>query len=103
MAKTDDLPEMTGDGVAPKKIKKLDNAIEAWRGFVEKRMELTESEVAARDKCIFIMHAEGLTKYPYWVSDDEQKLLVLESNEKLKLKNAVFDDGETADDTDVDN
>ena len=88
-AKTEELPGVEGEGVSVKKIKRLDNAITAWRGFVEERMALTESEVAARDKVVSIMHEEGITKYPYWASDDEQKLVVLDKTEKLKLKNAA--------------
>lgn len=103
MAKTDDLEGMTGAGVAPKKIKRLDNAIEKWRAIVEERMALTESEVDARDKVIEIMHEESVKSYPYWTSDDEQRLVVLDSTEKLKLKKAgtaEVKDGDDVDETD---
>lgn len=85
MAKTEELPAMEGEGVAPKKIKKLDNAIALWRSIVEQRMTLTENEVLARQKVQDIMEAEKLTKYAYWVSDEEQKDVVLDETVKVKL------------------
>jgi hypothetical protein len=98
MAKTEELSGMEGEGVTPKKIKRLENAIEKWRGYVTQRMAVLESEVEARDNVIAIMHAENLTKYPYWIDDEVQKVLVLDSTEKLKLKKPEAsedaDDGE---------
>ena len=88
MAKTEEIPGMTGEGVSPKKIKALDNAIADWRSIVEDRMNLTEREVSAAAKVTELLHKHNLTSYPYWVDDETQKLVVLEGKEKLKLKKA---------------
>ena len=88
MAKTDEIPGIEGEGVSPKKIKKLDNAIEKWRSFVGQRMAVLESEIEARNNVVAIMHAENLTKYPYWEDDETQKVVILDTTEKLKLKKA---------------
>jgi hypothetical protein len=92
MAKTEDLEGIQGEGVSPKKIKRLDTAIASWRGFVTDRMDALEKEIEARDKVLNIMHAENLTLYPYWISDDEKRNVVLDRTEKLKLMKAK--DGE---------
>ena len=42
MAKTDDLPGVEGEGVSPKRIKRLDNAVALWRANVAGRQELTD-------------------------------------------------------------
>jgi|SRR5580704_6875814 hypothetical protein len=104
MAKTEELPGVEGEGVGPqKKIKALDNAVSDWRSKVAQRMALGEQEVEARNKVVSLMHKHNLVKYPYWESDEEKKLLVLDSTEKLKLTKAVeADKSETADDNDKD-
>lgn len=91
---------MEGEGVAPKKIKRLDNAIAAWRSIVEQRMNLTENEVVARDKVQTIMQEEKLTKYPYWVDDETQKDVVLDETVKVKMTKHK-DNGDA--DADLDN
>ena len=88
-AKTEELPGVEGEGVSVKKIKRLDNAIATWRDNVTNRMSWTEKEVASRDKVMVIMHEEGVRKYPYSESDDEQKIVELDMSEKLKFKNAA--------------
>ena len=89
MAKTEELPAMEGDGVGPqKKIRRLDNAIAAWRENVTNRMSWTEKEVESRDKVMTILHEEGIQRYRYQESDDEVKFVELDSTEKLKYKNA---------------
>lgn len=99
MAKTEELSGMEGEGVTPKKIKSLDTAIEEWRGFVEKRMALTEKECEASQKVTDLMHKHQITSYPYWVDDETQKLVVLEGKEKLKLKKADSKDEPDAQET----
>jgi hypothetical protein len=87
MPKTDDLPGVTGEGVSPKRIKKLDNAVELWRERVTARQAVLLEEIEARDNCVAIMHAEGLKTYRYFDGDEEQpRDLILDSTEKLKLK-----------------
>lgn len=86
MAKTDELDGIEGAGVSPqKRIKSLDNAIEEWRGNVEKRMALAKKECESRDKVIDLLHKNGVTRYPWSNSDDEEKILRLDATEKLKL------------------
>ena len=94
MTKTDDLPGVEGEGVAPKRIKALDNACGKWRAIVAERQLLTEKECEARDKVLALMHEHGVTKYHYYDDDDEKKLLCIEANEKVKLK-AIKDETET--------
>jgi hypothetical protein len=86
MARTEELPGVEGEGVSPKRIKKLDNAVAQWRASVAARQELTEKEVESRDKVLAMMHAEGITQYHYYDEDDEKKLLIIEGTEKVKLK-----------------
>jgi predicted transcriptional regulator len=88
-AKTEELPGIEGEGVSPKKIKKLDNAIAGWRENVKTRMEWTRKEVESRDKVMQIMRSEGVVKYSYQESDDEKKIVELDVTEKLKFKNAA--------------
>lgn len=63
-------------------------------------MALSKKEVAARDFVLQLMHKHGLTAYPY-VQDDEEKVLVIEGKEKLKLKKVDEEDKPT--ETDVEN
>jgi hypothetical protein len=101
MPRTADLPGVEGEGVAPKRIKALDNACGKWRAVVAQRQSLTEEEVKARDKVLSLMHEHGVTKYHYYDDDDEKKLLCIEANEKVKLK-AIKDEAESeADETDA--
>lgn len=84
---TEEIPGMEGQGVAPvKRIKGLDDAIETWRDFVDKRMALTKKEVESRSKVVELMHKHGLTSYPVTLGDDTEKVLELDTKEKLKLK-----------------
>lgn len=98
MKTTDELPGVEGPGVSPKKIKRLDNAIANWRENVTNRMALTEKEVASRGKVMLIMNEEGVAKYTYQESDDEQKIVELDKTEKLKFKNAATPDDGGGDD-----
>lgn len=94
MVKTDELPGVEGAGVAPqKRIESLDNAIEEWRANVEKRMALTKKECESRDKVIELMHKNGVTRYPWSNSDDEEKILRLDATEKLKLAKPEDENG----------
>ena len=86
MARTEELPGVEGEGVSPKRIKKLDNAVAQWRATVAARQELIDKEGESRDKVLLIMRQEGVTQYHYYDEDDEEKLLVIEGTEKVKLK-----------------
>ena len=79
------LPETPG--VAAKRIIALDNAIENWRDIVEKRMALTEQEIAARDRVLKVCHEKGIVKYNYRDNDTEKVLVVIPGKDKVKLKN----------------
>lgn len=99
MAKvTEDLNGMTGAGVAAVKIKRLDNAISAWRETVSARMELSEEEVKRRDKVEAIMKEEGVKKYAYWLDDETQKDVLLD--ESIKVKMVAHKEVEAAEDLD---
>jgi hypothetical protein len=84
--RTDDLPAMTGDGVAPVKIKALDNRVEKWREIVAERMAMTEKEVEARDAVIEVMREKGIQSYVWHDGDDTKRLVKLVAKEKLKLE-----------------
>ena len=101
MAKvTEELPGVEGEGVSPKRIKRLDNAIAQWRDVVEQRMQLTEDEIVKRDKVQAIMTEEGIQKYAYWIEDDLQKDVILDATVKVKMK--AHKDAAGASDTDID-
>jgi hypothetical protein len=97
MPKVEDLPGIEGEGVSPKRIKRLDNAVATWRANVAARQELTEKEVESREKVLTIMHAENVTRYHYYDEDDVKKLLILEGSEKVKLKAIKDGEGEEPD------
>lgn len=94
--KTAELSGMEGEGVAVKKIKALDAAIDEWRGNVDKRMALSKKEVQSRTKVIELMHKHGVNRYPWRNGDDDEKMLKLDATEKLKLEavEAAGDPGE---------
>jgi len=79
------LPE--APGVSRKKIIALDNAVEAWRDIVEKRMALTEKECEARQRVLDVMHEKGVQSYRYLDGDIEKVLVIIPGKEKVKLKN----------------
>lgn len=77
---------MEGTGVSPqKKIKALEDAVEVWRDYVDKRMVLTKKEVESKNKVVELMHKHGVTSYPITLGDDNERVLELDTTEKLKL------------------
>lgn len=83
--KQDDIPGVEGEGVSLKKIRRLDDAIDAWREAVEKRMKLSLTEIEKRDRVLTIMHEEGLSRYR-WTDD---RNVVLKDGVKVeKIKTA---------------
>lgn len=86
MPKTEELPSMTGEGVAPVKIKALDNRIEKWREIVSKRMAFTEQEVESKQAVIDYLHENNIARYRFSDDNDEARILELSVKEKLKFK-----------------
>jgi hypothetical protein len=83
---TDGLPGIEGEGVGqPKRIKRLDNAIDQWRSTVDQRMLLTDQEVKQRARVEQIMNEEGIKKYAYNVDDEIVKDVVLDVAVKVKM------------------
>lgn len=95
-AKTSDLPGVEGPGVAREKIKALDDRIEKWHDCIAARQKLLEKEIEARDAVIEFMHGKNLTLYRWQNSDADERILTLDTKEKLKLKKA--DELEDSDD-----
>jgi hypothetical protein len=97
MAKHIDLPGMKGKGVAPARIKQLDNLAEAYVVERDKRLLQTPKEVAAKQKLIAAMHThgdqlrqpDGSLVYRY----DEIAITLTPGKEKLKVE-AVGTGGE---------
>lgn len=87
-AKTSDLPGVEGPGVAREKIKALDDRIEKWRDCIAARQKLFEKEIEARDAVIEFMHGKNLTLYRWQDSDADERILMLNTKEKLKLEKA---------------
>lgn len=102
MAKTDELSGIEGPGVSPVKNKRLDNAIAKWRGIVATRMDLTEQEVKAKEGVVGIMHELNIGLYRYQDDDDEVRVVILDTTEKLKFKKSVVEVDEDDDKKDGD-
>ena len=90
--KTADLPGVEGEGVARKRIKKLDEAIDVWRQLVTKRMALSDKESEAKEQVNAIMHAEGIEVYLYTDDGDVEKECVLVETVKLRKVKDEEDD-----------
>ncbi len=71
---------LTGPGVERKKIKPLEDAIDAWNVIKEKRMGLTEKEIEAKAAVRVLMEKHGLELYRY----DEGHEVILASNVKVR-------------------
>lgn len=88
--KQDDLPEMTGKGIAPVKIPKIDKLARDYVEWRDQRISALEAEVEAKRKLIEALHfhedqlklPDGTIVYHY-----DDSLVTLESGkEKLKIK-----------------
>ena len=82
-----DLPGIEGPGVALPRFKDLDAATEEYVNVRNRRMALTEEEVAAKEALATLMHEHGLTVYRY----DDYKVVILPGKENIKVKNAADD------------
>lgn len=85
--KETDLPEMTGDGVAPKKLKSMDDALEAMLSAREKRMSYGEKEGEAQANLVKLFKKNNLTAYFY-----DGKKFVLVDIEKVKVERKPKED-----------
>lgn len=81
MPKQSDLPNVEGEGVAPKKIKAIDIAADEYVTIRDKRMAMTEKEVAARDKLVDLMKQNGLEVYFY----SDQKVYIKHGQDKVRV------------------
>lgn len=98
MAKTSDLPGITGKGVAPIRIKAVDDAAEEYVKIRDRRMGLTKKEVQAKTNLIDIIHKnaekigaddEGIMRYEY----DDVVVELSPGKEQLKVRTATSPDG----------
>lgn len=88
--KQDDLPEMTGPGIAPVKIPKVDKLARDYVAWRDQRISALEAEVEAKRKLIEALHfhadqitlPDGSMAYHY-----DDSLITLEpGKELLKVK-----------------
>lgn len=98
MPKTSDLPGITGKGVAPVRIKAVDDAAEEYVKVRDRRMGLTKKEVQAKQTLIDLLHKnsekigadeEGIMRYEY----DDVVVELSPGKETLKVRTASSPDG----------
>jgi rare lipoprotein A (peptidoglycan hydrolase) len=94
MPKTSDLPGISGTGVAPVRIKAVDDAAEEYVKVRDRRMGLTKKEVQAKQNLIDIIHKnaekigadnEGIMRYEY----DDVVVELSPGKEQLKVRTAT--------------
>lgn len=85
--KQNEMP-LKGEGVEVKRIAAIDKAADEYTDIRDKRMTLTEEEVAKRQTVINLMQKHGLTKYIY-----DGHVVELDKKDLLKVK-PVKDSGE---------
>jgi rare lipoprotein A (peptidoglycan hydrolase) len=99
MPKTSDLPGMKGPGVAPVRIKAVDDAAEEYVKIRDRRMGLTKKEVQAKQNLIDLLHKnaekigaddEGIMRYEY----DDVVVELSPGKEQLKVRTAANPAGE---------
>jgi hypothetical protein len=99
MPKTSDLPGMKGPGVAPVRIKAVDDAAEEYVKIRDRRMGLTKKEIQAKQNLIDLLHKnaekiginpEGEMLYVY----DDVEVTLTPGKEQLKVRTASNPEGE---------
>lgn len=94
MARTSDLPGITGKGVAPKRIRAVDEKAEDYVKVRDRRMALTKKEIQAKNELIDILHKnatdigaddEGIMRYEY----DDVVVELSPGKEQLKVRTAT--------------
>lgn len=98
--KHEELPQMEGPGVSPKRIKALDDKITAYLEVRDQRIELTPREVELKQAVVTLMHAneavigkdeKGVIRYPV---EGRGTLVLKPTKEKLSLQKEKKDDEE---------
>lgn len=94
---SDDLPGITGPGVAPKQIAEIDAAAIEYRVERDRRMAVTPHEVRTKKNLIDLLHAheKEIGRDEHGVLRYQHEDLVIElrpGEEKLKVKSV--DNGE---------
>ena len=79
-----ELPEMEGPGVGVQKYKDIDAAADHYVEVRDKRMALTEKEIAAREEVTVAMQAHGLLCYNY----DDMKVELISGKPRVRVRNA---------------
>lgn len=99
MPKTADLPGISGKGVAPVRIKAVDEKAEEYVRVRDRRMGLTKKEVQAKNELIDLLHknaekigadGEGIMRYEY----DDVVVELSPGKEQLKVRTATNPAGE---------
>lgn len=99
MPHTPDLPGVTGKGVAPVRIKAVDDAAEEYVKIRDRRMAMTKKEVQAKQTLIDLLHKnaekigaddEGVMCYEY----DDVVVELKPGKEQLKVRTATNPEGE---------
>lgn len=88
---TEDLNGMEGPGVARRKIKPLEDAIDAWNSVKEKRMALTEKEAEAKAAVRLLMEKNEVAIYRYGEGDHEVVLVENVKNRKVETNGETED------------
>lgn len=78
--------EIEAEGFKQKKNAKIEKAAEKYEEVRDERMELTESEVSAKQALLMAMHEEKLDKYRYQGSDGKMRLVEVLPSEKVRVK-----------------
>lgn len=99
MPRTPDLPGVKGPGVAPIRIKAVDEKAEEYVKVRDRRMGLTKKEVQAKNELIDLLHknaerigadSEGIIRYEY----DDVVVELSPGKEQLKVRTATNPAGE---------
>lgn len=80
--KQEELPAIEGEGVAQKRIKKIEALADAYVETRDTRMTWTKKECEARDTLIQAMTDNGLTRYSY----GDQEIVIKGGKAKVKVK-----------------
>ena len=90
-----DLPEMTGPGVAPLKIKELDRLGDKMNDLLEERSKISASITKVEGQMAEIMEERGLKKY-HW-SDKVMEIKTGKVHVKVKVVRSEGYDGQEQD------
>ena len=80
--KQEELPGVEGEGVSPVKIKEIEVAADNYVEVRDKRMKLTEKEIASRDVVVSLMKKHNISKYVY----DDHQIVLEHGADKVKVR-----------------